>query len=241
MKEIANSISETIRNRLTNSLYGTFFVSWLIFHWNFIFSIFFLSEDKILEATGLLKNDYLYQKYFNVSNLYFWASWMLPFLITWLIIWILPKWLLIPAYKKTEEYETNKKIIKISEEIKIEHKKVQLNEETAKKFTAVAEKVIQEKKIKEADPTIEWANEYDLFKNTPYYNDFELIVESLYEQKGQASWYKNMSSYPTSIPKRTLAYAHSNNLVEFENNNKNIKLTDKGKFFLKRYSLEKNI
>lgn len=239
MKEIANSISKTINNRLTNSLYGTFFVSWLIFHWNFIFSIFFLSEDKIYEITRLLKNDYLYQKYFDYASLYFWTSWILPFLVTYLIVWIFPKWILIPAYEKTEEYETNKKIIKIGEEIKIEDKKLQLQKSTTKKIAAVAEQVIQEKKIREVDPAIEWVKEYNTFKNTPYYNDFELIVESLYEQHGQVSWYRNMASYKTNIPKRTLAYAHANNLVEFEDNNKNIKLTDKGKFFLKQYSLEK--
>lgn len=238
MDEITNSISKTIKNRLFNPLYGTFFVSWLVFHWNFIFSVFFLSEDKIWEKNGLLKNDYLSQKYFNLSDFYFWAFLIIPFLITWLAIWMLPKWILIPAYEKTEEYETNKKIIKIGEEIRIEDKKLQLQKSTTKKVAAIAEQVIQEKKIREVDPAVEWVREYNTFKNTPYYNDFELIVESLYEQHGQVSWYRNMASYKTNIPKRTLAYAHANNLVEFEDNNKNIKLTDKGKFFLKQYSLE---
>ena len=113
MKEWLDSITEVVRNRATNSLYGTFVISWAVFHWKFIISLLFLSEEKIWDVTGLLKTDYLSKLLFNSSDWYFYVSWIAPFLLTWIIIWKLPQWILVKAYKETEKYETEKQLIKI--------------------------------------------------------------------------------------------------------------------------------
>ena len=160
MKEMVDSITETMKNRLTNSLYGTFFVCWLIFHWNFIFSIFALDDTKILEITGLLKNDYLWKKYFHINDLYFWFSWIMPFVLTYIIIWHLPKWVLIKAFKKTEEHNTEKKIIKILQKRKIEYEDTELQKQTAERVSATVKKFVEEKKIKEVNPAVGWYEHY---------------------------------------------------------------------------------
>ncbi len=236
MKEMVNSIAETISSRLTNSLYGTFFVSWMIFHWAFVFSVFALSDNKIFELTGRLKNDYLWMKYFSVHDWYFWFSWIMPFVLTWLIIWKLPKWVLIGAYKQTESYEAEKNIIRISQQRRVEQEKAKLEEQTAKKVEAVAKQVVQEKRIKEADPTLTWNEDYKRFKTLSFASKFSKIIESLYKRSGSIQIYDNyMEKILFEIPEDILAYAHSNDLIEFNKTTNGIEATKKGKFFIDKF------
>lgn len=236
MKEIFNSVTEIAKNRLTNSLYGTFILSWLIFHWNFVFSIVALDDTKIMQFTGLLKNDYLSQKYFNFHDWYFWVSWIMPFILTYIIIWKLPKWILLKAYNKTEEYETEKRIIKISQERRVVQEEAKLEEQTAKKVTAVAKQVVEEKKIKEADPTISWQNDFNRFKKLPFSDKFSKIIESYYKHRGLISdtdEYGNRVIF--EIPEDILAYAHSNEVVEIDQSAGTVNMTPKGKYFINKF------
>lgn len=237
MKEIANSIMEVTKNRLTNSLYGTFFVSWLFFHWNFVYAVFVVDDSMILQIAGLLKNDYLLQKYFDIHDVYFWISWIAPFILTYLIIWKLPGWILLDAYGKTEEYEEKKKIIKISQQRRIEQEEARLQEQTAKKVTAVAKQAVEERKMKEADPTIEWEKEFQDFKNSGLYYSFSSIVKAIYENNGNVDNLNNFGERLSRlVPEKILSYAHSSDLVDFADQaNEKIKLTPKGKYFTKRF------
>lgn len=242
MKEIINSITEVSKARLTNSLYGTFFVTWLVFHWNFIFSIFALSDDKILQMHGLLKNDYLIQHYFNVGDWYFWFSWVMPFIFTYIIIWKLPSWILLDAYGKTEEYEVGKKIIKIVQQRRVEQEKAKLEEQTAKKVTAVAKQVVEEKKIKEADPTKGWDEDYRVFKRLDFAYKFSKIIESYYKRKAEIIEYGGNFGEQVifEIPEDILAYAHSNGIIEIDSNSNKINPTEKGKYFISRFLEDPN-
>lgn len=233
-----DSIAETLKNRLTNSLYGTFFISWVIFHWNFIFSVFALDDSKVLLMSGLLKNDYLWQRYFSVHDWYFWFSWVMPFFLTYIIIWKLPKWVLVDAYTRTEDYETEKKVIKIANQKRIVREEAQLEEQTTKKVTAVAKQKVEEKKIKEADPTVEWDGQYQQFKQSKFASIFSMIITSIYEYNGdikvEGDLYERIKF---QIPQDLLAYAHTNDLVLLDKIKGKIELTAKGKFFVKKYTL----
>lgn len=228
--EIINSFNNSLKKRLTTPIYGTFLASWLIFHWEFIFVIFFVSEDKIWQSTGLLKNDYLLKEFFNFSDACFYFSWILPFVLTWFIIWKFPKWIFLPAFKKEEEYRLEKSRIRIAEQKKLETEEIKLEQEKKKKLEAVGETVQKEKEIQKLDPIINWKKEYELFKNTQYYSDFNSIIESVYQSNGYAGY----------IPKGVLAYSHTNELLEFGSDNR-ITLTAKGKFFVKQFSLDNKI
>lgn len=232
---MVNSITEVFKTRLTNSLYGTFFVTWFIFHWNFVFSVFALSDDKILQIYGLLKNDYLVQHYFNVNDWYFWFSWVMPFILTYIIIWKLPEWILLKAYGKTEEYEVDKRIIKISQQRRVEQEKAKLEEQTAKKVTAVAKQVVEEKKIKEADPTIGWNDDYERFKKLDFAHKFSKIIESFYKRRAQIIDTNDYNQVDFEIPEDILAYAHSNGIIEIDSGPNKIAVTDKGKFFINKF------
>jgi hypothetical protein len=211
--EITDSIRDVTRKRLTSPVYGTFLISWLVFHWEFVFTALFVSEEKIWQVSGLLKNDYLVKTFFDLGNWYFYVSWILPFVFTWLIIWKFPKWISLPAFKKDEEYRLEKNRIRIIEQKKLE--------------------------IKELEPRIGWRIEYNSFKNSQYYHDFNLIIESVYEGSGKITWAGRRGL--TNLPKGILAYAHTNGLIDLDGDKKSINLTEKGKFFVKRFSLDNKI
>ena len=245
MKEIVNSIAETIKNRLTNPVYGTFVISWIIFHWNFIFSILFLSEDKILETTGLLKNDYLVYRFFSLTDWYLYVSWLAPFLLTWIIIWKLPEWILIRAYKKNEEYETEKIIIKIIEERKIEEEKTKYEKEIVKKTKEVPEKKEEEKKIKNIDPTMEWGEELKNITQNP------LIVQAI--QNGVRAIYQTNGEFTTRAERGGMSITYIQpdflsrldtlGLIEITKGTYGSKMnfTNKGKFFVRELQNQSKI
>lgn len=238
--ELTNSFKEALGKRLTTPIYGTFFISWLIFHWEFAYTMFFVGEEKIFQATKLLKNDYLTQTFFNLSDPYFYISWIAPFILTWLIIWQLPEWISIPAFKKEEKDKTTKKLIRIQEQKRLELEQGLLEEVKTKKLEEVSKQAKEKKKIEKIDPTIKWEEEYQQFQQMSYYKDFNRLLESVYEYGGKTSWFPPNSGYSISIPKTLLAYTHTGDLIEFSNSKESITLTEKGKFFVKRFSLDKN-
>jgi len=184
-----------------------------------------------LTKTGLLKSDYLAQTFFNFSDPLFYVLWALPFLITYLVIWQFPKWLSVPAFKKEVEYETEKRRIEIIEQRKLE-------EENIRKLDVVAEKTKKEKKISQIDPKIVWNEEFKQFKNSRIYRKFNLLVDSIYKHSGnvvEKDVYDNVSF---EIPKDILVYSHTNDLINLDKIKNKIELTEKGKFFVKLFSLE---
>src|SRR4030042_4078453 len=184
--EITDSLKDYIKKRVTTPIWGTFFVFLLIFHWEFVFTIFFVNEDLILARTGYLKNDYLRDVFFDVHNWYFWFSWAMPIVLTGLSIWVLPRWLFIPAFKKDEEYKTAKRRIRISEQrkleeemVRLEGEKVRLGEESVKQLKLVSQKTEEEKKIMKLDPSLGWLEEYNQFRSSIYFNKFKIIIQSI--------------------------------------------------------------
>ncbi len=229
MKEILNSLTETVKNRLTNSLYGTFFISWLVFHWNFVFSVLALDDDKIMQLSGLLKNEYLINRYFNIHDIDFWVSWVMPFILTYIIIWKLPKWVLLKAYNKTEIYEVEKQLIKISQSRMLEQEEAKLQEQTAKKVTAVAKQALEQKKIKDIDPTISWNSDYYKFKSLGYSLKYSEFLTKLYSG----------NQYLHQFNSDDISYFDVLGLIKLTQNQIE-GLTDKGKHFslkIKEYKL----
>ena len=230
--EITDSLEEIVKKRLTSPIYGVFLISWIIFHWEFIFTMFFVSEEKIWQTVGLLKNDYLSRTFFDFSDWYFYISWILPFIITWLVIWKFPKWISIPAFKKGEEDKTEKRIIEIIEQRKLE-------EESVKKLKVVTEKAYEQKEIKKLDPTVGWREEYEQFKKSVFYHKFRFILASIYKHNGRISIIDPYSGkIEFEISKDILIYSHTNGLITIDKKSNEIDLTDKGKFFVKLFSLE---
>ncbi|PIQ78691.1 MAG: hypothetical protein CO042_03250 [Parcubacteria group bacterium CG_4_9_14_0_2_um_filter_41_8] len=221
--EITNSVKKNFKDRFSSPVFGTFFIWWVIFHWEFVYAMFFVDESRVWRTTNMLMNDYLRARYFHIdwSFVFFWLA---PFVMTFVTIWWFPRFILIPLFRKWEEYESEKQIIKIKIGRKIE-------EETVKRLEVTSQKIEKEKKIEEADPSINLEREYLQFRKSDFFNNFKRLIESIYKHHGY------VSTVNFEVPRDILAYTHSNGLVEFEDNNRKIHLTEKGKYFVKQYSL----
>jgi len=233
--EIINSIQKVMNKRLTTPVYGTFLVSWFIVHWEFIFTIFFVSEDKIWNKTGLLKHVYLHQTFFNYRDLTFWFWQIVPFILTYFIIWKFPKWIAIPAFERDVEYKVEKRKAEISGQRKLE-------EESVKKLEVETEKAQKQKLIKEIDPSINWMREYNEFRTSIFFKEFRYIIDSIYKYNGdivRRNAYGNENVF--EIPKDILVYSHTNDLVVLDKLKEKMELTEKGKFFVKLFTSEENI
>jgi len=229
--EITDSLIKNLNKRLTTPLYGTFLVSWVVFHWKAFVILLFVSEDKIWQSTGLLKSDYLCKIVYNFQSIYFYISWIAPFILTYFVIWKFSKWFSLPAFIKEEEHRTAKKLVRIHEQKKIEMEETNLEKESIKKLEVVSEKTKKQEEILKSDPTISWLEEYKNFFKKYSNKDFNPIIESLYQHRG----YIRMQNF--EIPKEILAYAHSSGLINIDYGSNKIDLTDKGKFFVKNFTL----
>jgi hypothetical protein len=238
MNEAITSLIKAFKDRVANHLLGTFLFFWATCHWQFFVVLFFVSEDKIWESTHKLKNDFLNSLLFNYQDLGSWANWVLPIFLTWLFIWVLPKWPMIQAYKEECEYKAAKRRIKIASEKQLEISETELQKQKEKKFDSIIETMKKEVAVKVQDPTFGWEEEYGVFKKTSFFKNFSLVVESVYSRNGNVTVYE-YSDEVFAIPENLLAYCHTSGLVNLQKGI--ITLTEKGKYFVKRFTADEKI
>ena len=172
------------------------------------------------------------QEFFNFKDPFFYILWSIPFILTYLVIWKFPKWFLLSGYTEEEKYKTDKSLVKLKEAVKIKKEEAKLEEENAKELKALAEKKQSEKIIEDTDPTIKWEKEYQALKRRNNFYQFQQIYDIIYNNGG--SVYGNQL-YIAAKP--LIAYLDNTNIVNFDGSN--IELTEKGKYFMKRFLEEK--
>lgn len=253
MNEVIGSIAKHFDMRMRTPVYGIFGFWWIVFHWEFFYTLLFVDQNKIFVKTGLLKNEYLKQRFYDYSHAYFWRYFILSLLgsllLTYLMIWVVPRLILISAFDKEQEHIASKREIKLKYEqniqeqrTKLEKEKTKLEEQAVKKFEASERKVAQIKKVQKTDPSIMWQEEYEQFADSPLYQRFEQLIRSLYEFGGQVK-VVNELEYTTQtvfeLDRNLLAYADANELIRYDRRQNIIELTEKGKYFVKRYQAHK--
>lgn len=236
--EIFKSTRDNMEDKVTSPVYGVFVISWLIVHWKFVYTALFVSEEKIWEATGgMLKSDYLTETFFNFSNFEFYLFFLLPFLFTWLLIWKFPKWVSIPAFRKSQEFEVEKSKIKLQTMSDILKEQLRITELTEQKTKKEKEIKQQEKEIKKIDPTIEWFNEFNNI--LPKEKDVQAIKEGsrvIYETNGRfVTNLRNVTSgYSTYISSPSLSRLDALGLIKMVSEKRDVmEFTEKGKFFIR--------
>lgn len=236
--EIVDSLEDTMKKRAVTPIYGVFLISWIIFHWKFVLSIFLVSEEKIWQSAGVLKIDYLSNLFFNYNSWVSYISWILPFIFTWLIIWKFPKLFLLPAFEKDEEYRIKKKIIRIKNETDLTKEQIKLELQNIVKLDTVEEKTKKEKELEELDPTIKWEKEYLELRETKHFkDDFYYIKDIIVKQRGF------LSSLGELLPNKRaqgilgdyIFVLEAKGFLEISDNNNVITPTEKGKYIISRY------
>lgn len=238
--EITDSVADGVQSRVVTPIYGTFAILWLIFHWNFVYSMFFVGEQYIYDKTGMLRNEYLFHILFNFQNWYFYVSWIAPFILTWLVIWKFPKLILLPAVEKEEEYRASKivKRLKAEKDIKTYEKNVVKVEE--EKLELEEKKAEHQAQISQLNPQILWEQEFLDFTFHPLFLKMKQIVTSLYEHNGKTHAWGGTANYRI-VDADIVAYLHTKGVLDLSGNNKGdeeISLTEKGRYFISQY-LEK--
>lgn len=234
----------SVDNRVfSNPVYFIFILSVLLVHWRFFVVLFFVSNESIVASYHVAKDIYLKHIFFDpnhcvISSIVF----LVPFFITWLILYILQPKVLPMLLRKHKEYEDARLEIEagvVKKEKAVITAKEQNEKEKEQLLSLREMNAVKESKLN--NQTVLWGKEYENeFKKSDFFYKFRLIVESIYERSGAVS-VKN-ETFPEiidfRIPKELLAYAHTNGLVSFTNNGNNIDLTEKGKFFVKKFTLE---
>ena len=251
MDEIVTSFTKYFSSRLRTQLYGLLGFWWVVFHWEFFYALFFVNQNIIFRKTGLLKNEYLKQHFYDYSHKQFWvqflASVILTFAMTILMIWVIPRFILIRAFEREQKDRAERLKVKIKyeedvqkERTNLEKKITQLEEQLAKRFASTEKRVVQEKKVQDADPTSKWQEEYDQLKKSQLYNDFDELVKSLYEYGGKTKVVSDdiMERTIFELDRDLLAYSDANDLISYDRSKGIISLTEKGKFFIKQYQSE---
>jgi len=239
--ELTDSVKENLKSKLATPIYGVFVVSWCVFHWQLIYTAIFVDQDRIWEFTGLLKNDYLVYKFFNFQDPVFYILWVLPFLFTILFIWFFPDWFGLRAFEKDADYKTAKRLIQIRAERNIEKAKVETLEVVTKRTQKEKEVKETEKEINRIDPPTGWDEEYINFKTSPLYYKFKFILTSLYENSGKIKVFNDYGTKVFEIPTNLLVYTDTNDLITLIDSKSRIEPTEKGKYFIKKFSLDNPI
>lgn len=229
--ELVESTEIALEERLASPFYGYLITSWVFLNWKIIYVAFFVSQDNILKQTGLLRYDYLREIFPVLWSIQFWFHFVLyPLLITFCFFWVFP--LITRIFLR--KYLRNKienKIIEAQESqrvSKVEKEKVKAEKEL---ITAQLNKAKEVKKIEQETPEILWAKEFEEYKKSLFFRAMiQKIITSIYEYGGSI---KNEYN-DIVVDKDALAYADTHGLITMIGSD--IKLTNKGKYFLRLYN-----
>lgn len=245
MNEFFKSFTEWMQKRATTSIIGTYAAFWAAYHWQVLYTTLFVSEEKVYEKFGLLKNEYLDKHFleFRVDDFDSYWAYILPAILTVIFIWVLPKYVFIPSFKEERKYKLERRKIVIKGDIEMEKERARLAQQNTKVLAAEKKAAEIEKEIEEIDPNKLNDAEYERFMEA---NDAAEVLDHiktiLYGGfNGRITRYHDGQRWiqPPEEPD-AIARAHANDLIElisFDNapNQTAIKLTEKGKYFLKKY------
>lgn len=253
MEKMDSTIAEFLRTRLSSAAVAAYGFFWLLMHAQGVYTTFFVSQDFIYKKYGLLKNEYVYKYFFgyrtvpifayaHTHHVYLveWRSlWglILPAILTYAYIWLLPKHVLIRAYQEEQRHKTAKKMFKFEQEQEV----IKFEKETAEQKTDAVEAEItlakKEKQAAELDPQIAWAKEYEEFEKDPAFQGFSTIINAYYDHSGNAKPYydNNVGQVQFEVPSGMLAIADSNGLITLDTKTNTFGLTPKGRYFVKRF------
>lgn len=238
MANFLDSVFSHFEQRLKTQFYSIFAFWWIVLHGQFFYAALFDDADKIYAKTGLLKSEYLQQKFANYHDPKFWLLQaflvLIAALLTYLMIWIVPRYLLLPAYRAERQHEFDKRKIRLEYDRESEKLATAREEQAAKTRQATEKRVKAEAGIVEANPEVLWEEEYaelSQLENHGLYMDD--LIKCLYRYSGEASV---PGTY--RISQEALAYADANGLITFNSDNRKLAVTDKGRFFIRKYQAE---
>src|SRR5690349_13088213 len=118
MSEVWGSIASYFNTRLKTPFYGLLGFWLVVLNWEFFYTLLFVSEDKVYDKTHLLKNEYLTDHFYHFNDPNWWLVFAgklaLAVLLTYVMIWIVPRYVLLRAFREQKQHDFEKKKIKLN-------------------------------------------------------------------------------------------------------------------------------
>ena len=232
------AILEYARKRAVSTILVSYTVFWAIFHWQGIYVTIFVNQDIIYGKYGLLKNEYVNKYFFGfdwsniltIHNLEILLGWIIPVVLAYLYIWWMPKLIINPAYKKEINYKEQRRVEKIKSEKRIQDEEKKLIE----KQTATEEAKI-ELADKKAEAPAGWERDYqDFITNYKAVSSFDELLRIVYNRNSIGQ-----TESVAKIDPDSLMIVEAFDLIDATESNR-IRLTEKGKYFARRYKVLQN-
>jgi hypothetical protein len=227
-------LTDYLKERANSTVLISLFFFFVLCNCRWIFASLFTNQDLIFEKYRLLKNEYIYQNFeeLHPGSFLFWFSTIMPFILTYLYVWWVPKFFINPAYKKQIIYKNERRKFKIEEENKLLSLKSDSIKEESKNTEAMIQLESKRNELNDMNPEKILDEEYRLFqKNRDWAVALSYLRDIVYGNYGYVIGGKKDSSI--------LMLLDVNELVEYISND-SIVATEKGKAFLKR-ALEENL
>jgi len=218
--------------RAKTRIYTTFLGWVLVFHIDIILIAIFTDQAIIFQKTGQLKGEYIW---FYVTNYGFWTiaieitRLVMATLVTYLMIWVIPKHMNERSYKEELEVEYTLRKMKIKKEEALNKKEESVVKKQLENIKSEKEVVVERARLDEAPEQIRWDMDYEVFRNTSAYNYFDRMIKIVYEYSGDPS----KSPY-SGLNSRIIAYFDTNEIISL--NSSRINFTNKGRYFVKKYT-----
>jgi hypothetical protein len=248
-----NTLNHFSNWRIKQPFYRTFILTWVLVNWKMIYFILFVDEKTIIEKYNILKFEYLLQNYsfliWNCWNdiLLLFKFFIIPWFLTWLFIWIFPKYITWPALSKYSETQSNENITK--KKFEIEQKR-----EENKLYIVEKEKELKEKKFNIDEENLEnkqiadnkdlWDTEYNKFKNLEnYFKDFSDVINRINFHKWNMNFvFQWNQKIDDSLDTNTLSYLLSKDILKQSEKYESLYLfTTKWNYFKDKYIDEWNL
>ncbi len=216
--DVVVSAEDTLKERISSPFYGYFLISWIIFNWKFIYIAFFVSEEKIFQKTGLLREEYLWlnSPVDVLGNIFQFV--LYPFMFSLFAIFVLPYISQLFFWKSV----LNKRAL-LNIEKRLNEKIAEKIDSDTKVIVAETKKKVAEKSAEAEAPEVLWEREFEKFKKNILYLEFGKVIYNFY--KGNEF----------SISASMAAFLDLNGLGNVQLFNSKVALEEKGKFFVKKY------
>lgn len=245
-----NAIFEYVRKRATSTILVSYTVFWVIFHWQGIYVTIFVDQDIIYKQHGLLKNEYVNKYFFGfdwsdfltIHNLEILLGWAIPAALAYFYVWWLPKFVINPAYKKEVNYKEQRKIEKIRSDKRIQDEEKKLIEKQTAAEEARIELANKKAETSKKDPTTAWRDQYnrEFIINSKNVSSLDSLLDRVYKHGGRIENRNFSGERISGMSPDELLRVDMLGLATIEDDNKSVRLTDKGKYFTKLYKMSQN-
>lgn len=224
---------KTITDYLKEKANSTIIISLIIFYalcnCRWIFASLFTDQNLIMEKYGLLKHEYICQNFpeLNPDNFWFWFCNLMPFALTYIYVWWIPKLIINPAYKKQINYATERREMKLNAEMKLRKLDGEAIKIESKNTEAILELENKKDALNEKNPQRALDEEYKAFQAN---RNWTAALSKLRDIT-----YGNASNVKADHNAEVLMLLDVNELTRSTGlMDESITITEKGKAFLKR-------